>query len=238
MSNKAFPFFYDWCEEMRELDGNTFKKFVLSLSEYHKTQNKTILDEFKGLERVCLSNMINQLERIEQKRIAGRKGGKRTVENKSGAFSVLEADLKHSSSTNTNTNTNTDTNTNTNTNNSINPSLSPLKKGEAKKRKDGKSEALLEEQFNELWSIYPKKKSKVYAKQVYYKLVPSQELHKTMLEAVKRQKLDKQWQDEQFIPELSTWLNREKWNDEPTTQNKYCAIENNNVMQEIKDLLS
>jgi len=203
VSNKAFPFFYDWSDELKELDADIFKRFVLALSEYHQTKNKAIIERFKGVERVCLANMINQFDRLELKRIAGRKGGKKTVENKSGVFSVLEAGLKQASSTNTNTNTNTDTNTDTNTNNP--PLISP--QGEKKR---------LEKQFNEFWKSYPKKQGKKTAQRAYLKLKPSPELHKDILEALEKHIMSQQWQEEsgKFIPLPTTWLNQERWNDE------------------------
>lgn len=97
----------------------------------------------------------------------------------------------------------------------------------------------LENQFNEFWDVYPKKASKPYAKKIYLKIAPSAELHAIMLNAIKVQKQSKQWQDAQYIPNPSTWLNQEKWNDETTPiDNKYARLETtgNELLEIIKTI--
>ena len=193
---KGWCFFFDWVENLKNLTGDEFKAVVLEINNYAKTKQKPSV---QGAIGAVISIIVSQMERKENISVkranAGRKGA-----NVTNSFASAKVD-KHSAKVGYNNNNN---NNNTNNNNNNNT---------------------LENQFDELWSIYPKKKSKAYAKKVYYKLAPSRELHEKMLAAVKSQKQDKQWQDAQYIPELSTWLNREKWNDEPTTQNKYCVNE-------------
>ena len=71
----------------------------------------------------------------------------------------------------------------------------------------------IDKQFDEFWSLYPKKVEKKKAKAVFEKLDPDEELLKKMLDAIKKQKESDQWQ-RGFIPNPTTWLNGERWNDD------------------------
>ena len=68
--------------------------------------------------------------------------------------------------------------------------------------------------FDELYAAYPKHEDRDYALKQFEKINPDGELFHTMLEAVERQKKKKQWQDVQYVPNLSTWLHKGKWKDE------------------------
>lgn len=68
--------------------------------------------------------------------------------------------------------------------------------------------------FNEFWSAYPKKVGKQVALKSFSKLRVGRELLDKMLEAIRKQMRSEQWQDSQYIPNPSTWLNQERWNDE------------------------
>lgn len=70
------------------------------------------------------------------------------------------------------------------------------------------------ELFNEFWTAYPKKVGKQVALRSFDKLNVNREMLDKMLEAIKKQKGSNQWQDSQYIPNPSTWLNQERWNDE------------------------
>jgi len=67
--------------------------------------------------------------------------------------------------------------------------------------------------FDEFWSLYPKKVEKKKAKAVFEKLNPDEELFNTIISALKKQKESDQWQ-RGFIPNPTTWLNGERWNDD------------------------
>ena len=83
----------------------------------------------------------------------------------------------------------------------------------------------IDKQFDEFWSLYPKKVEKKKAKAVFEKLDPDEELLKKMLDAIKKQKESDQWQ-RGFVPNPTTWLNGERWNDDlpkaPQTSKKYA----------------
>lgn len=70
--------------------------------------------------------------------------------------------------------------------------------------------------FDEFWKIYPKKIGKGYARKIFLKFKPSQELLNKMVEKVTILKETEQWSKNngQFIPHPATWLNREGWDDE------------------------
>lgn len=70
------------------------------------------------------------------------------------------------------------------------------------------------ESFEKFWKIYPKKQDKQKTIKWFNKHQPNEELLKTILEKVELFKQTKQWQNKQYIPMPTTWLNGERWNDE------------------------
>jgi predicted transcriptional regulator len=70
--------------------------------------------------------------------------------------------------------------------------------------------------FEKFWEQYPRKVGKKKAEQVFIKLNPDEELLDTILVALEKHKAQKSWQDTQYIPHATTWLNQERWNDEVT----------------------
>lgn len=70
------------------------------------------------------------------------------------------------------------------------------------------------DQFRVFWGNYPRKESKEKTKQWYSKNKPSDELQTRILEALETFKKTAQWQDKQFIPHPTTWLNQKRWEDE------------------------
>ena len=96
----------------------------------------------------------------------------------------------------------------------------------------------LENQFNEFWRAYPKKQGKEYAQKCYMKQKPDAELHKIIIDAIERQKQGTQWQDIQYIPNPSTWLNRKQWEDEiESTENKYAKLNEHTDADEILKMI-
>jgi len=73
---------------------------------------------------------------------------------------------------------------------------------------------ILIERFDVFYKAYPRKVSKNQALKTWLKLKPSEELLNEMLEALKWQVGLKTWENKQFIPHPSTWLNAGKWEDE------------------------
>ena len=68
--------------------------------------------------------------------------------------------------------------------------------------------------FDSFWSEYPRKVSKKTAFKSWVKIQPSSLLVKRIMTALEQYKQTKQWQDPQYIPHPSTWLNQARWEDE------------------------
>lgn len=77
--------------------------------------------------------------------------------------------------------------------------------------------AAIDRRFDEFWTFYPKKIGKGAARKSYDKIKPSDELHKRMLAAIVTAKRSDQWTRDggQYIPNPATWLNQQRWDDEP-----------------------
>jgi hypothetical protein len=72
------------------------------------------------------------------------------------------------------------------------------------------------EMFTQFWCAYPKKRDKERAQKIFLRIKPSTELFAQMMNALESQIKSKQWQDRQYIPYPSTWLNGKRWEDEVT----------------------
>ena len=68
--------------------------------------------------------------------------------------------------------------------------------------------------FEAFWQDYPRKVGKDAARRAWSKLNPNDDLVSMMLEALKKHKRLKQWQDREYIPYPATWLNAGQWDDE------------------------
>lgn len=80
-----------------------------------------------------------------------------------------------------------------------------------------------ERRFDEFWTAYPRKVSKPAARKAFDKVKPDDELLKTMLTAIAKQKLSDQWTKDNgnYIPYPATWLNNQRWLDElPVSKQK------------------
>ena len=73
--------------------------------------------------------------------------------------------------------------------------------------------------FDEFWAVYPNKRDKSKACELWQKLAPDAALKKQIIAAVKQQAKSDEWTKDggQFVPYPSTWLRRRRWEDEPTT---------------------
>jgi len=70
--------------------------------------------------------------------------------------------------------------------------------------------------FDEFWSIYPRKVGKKTALQRWISL-NCETIKDKIIAAVKAQSKSKQWNDVQYIPHPTTWLNQGRWDDEVKT---------------------
>jgi len=76
------------------------------------------------------------------------------------------------------------------------------------------------EDFENFWEVYPKKIGKGEAFKAWRKIKPSQVLQQKIIESVYNQSKSEQWIKDkgQFVPNPSTWLNQERWDDEVKTK--------------------
>jgi|TARA_B100000315_G_scaffold225579_1_gene231947 hypothetical protein len=81
---------------------------------------------------------------------------------------------------------------------------------EIKKRKDKRSS----KSFEQFWKKYPRKVGKVKSLEAWNKINPDGVLIKTIMVSVEKHRKSKGWQDPQYIPHPSTWLNQQRWDDE------------------------
>ena len=73
-------------------------------------------------------------------------------------------------------------------------------------------EHIIDEPFHIFWTAYPRKVGKATALRAWSKLRPSPSLAETLTAALHLQAAT--WDDPQFIPHPSTWLNGRRWEDE------------------------
>jgi hypothetical protein len=97
-----------------------------------------------------------------------------------------------------------------------------------KESKKNKKEEL-EEEFEILWKLYPRKEGKTDAKKHYLKARKNKTSYETVKNGLYRYKeyLDNQGTESQFIPMGSSWFCQERWNDEYTiapTKNRKMSL--------------
>lgn len=84
-----------------------------------------------------------------------------------------------------------------------------------KKGKESKVNEIIKKQFEDFWSIYPRRVKKQKAKEWFEKNKPSEELFTIMITALKKFMNSQEWKSNggQFIPHPTTWLNQKRWED-------------------------
>lgn len=84
------------------------------------------------------------------------------------------------------------------------------------KPSEGNRHSLAHSRFEQFWKSYPRKIGKKEAESVFRKIPWSQVDFDGVMEALEMHKLSDQWQKDggQFIPHPTTWLRKERWEDE------------------------
>jgi hypothetical protein len=77
-----------------------------------------------------------------------------------------------------------------------------------------------DDRFETFWASYPRHEGKASAKKAFTALKVTDELLRTMLDAINRQKASEQWQNPKYIPMPTTWLHGRRWEDEPLRPQK------------------
>lgn len=125
--------------------------------------------------------------------------------NKNNIYSQSEIDTVSFSQEDNNSNTKKEADTKV-------PTSEKKKNTSSKKEQEEK----YLEMFNEFWKLYPKKVDKANARKKWLRLKPNDELFKTIMSALENQITFKKWHeiDKQYIPNPTTWINGERWEDE------------------------
>jgi len=74
--------------------------------------------------------------------------------------------------------------------------------------------------FDEFWKRYPRKRAKGAARKAFERIRWTPETWEKLLKALEWQA--REWTDPQFIPHPSTYLNQERWEDEPDLPPVIC----------------
>jgi hypothetical protein len=69
--------------------------------------------------------------------------------------------------------------------------------------------------FNAFWQLYPRKVAKASALKAWKKAATSEAVKDAIMAGLERQLPALRPKDRQFVPHAATWLNQERWNDEP-----------------------
>jgi len=81
-----------------------------------------------------------------------------------------------------------------------------------------KLDAVQKDRFEEFWKLYPRKRNKFDAMQVWNTLNPDDELFEAIMAGLDKAVNSKEWKEQEgrFIPYPATWLRKSRWLDEYT----------------------
>lgn len=214
--NESFVFYRSFAKALEKLPADQYKEIMTAICQYGLDGEAAELSD-PVLEAIFLL-VQPQIDANAKRRENGRKGASsRWDTSKAEADDstkmandgkVMANDSKPMATHSTNMpNANANANVNVNANN--NPPYPPLPGGGV--RKDP-----MEERFERFWSAYPKKTGKGDARKSFLKIKPSSALLERMLSALAAASASYQWQRDKgrFIPNPSTWLNQQRWEDE------------------------
>ena len=78
---------------------------------------------------------------------------------------------------------------------------------------------LAESWFNSFWNVYPKKNDKKKAKERFIKICKTEEDYQKIMAGLNKTVIPQaQAEGTKYIPLATTWLNGERWEDEPYVQ--------------------
>ena len=79
--------------------------------------------------------------------------------------------------------------------------------------------------FEDFWALYWRLVDKKKARIAYFKRVLNVETHEAILDAVQAQSAEMLAKEEKFRPHPTTWLNGERWNDQPAADEDLFGME-------------
>lgn len=211
----SFVLFTKISETVSEMTDEEKGKLFQAILDYQTTGEVPEMDKLIRLVFLPIKHDMDycaekRAEAQEQKSIAGKKSAEARAakmaekEHKSTPLNTVEQRSTPLNTAQHNGNVNVNV-----TNKDNNPPYPPLPGGGV--RKDH-----MEERFERFWSAYPKKTGKGDARKSFLKIKPSSALLERMLSALAAASASYQWQRDKgrFIPNPSTWLNQQRWEDE------------------------
>ena len=201
MKPKAFNFYLDYDENIEALSDAEVGQLTRALLKYARTGE---LPEMSPIVRVAFTPMRKQMdvefahyeEKAQALSEAGKRGAKKRWQMASDDMCqnrVVTIKDNHPITSDSHPTENKNENDNKD------------------KKREQKASVLMFERF---WNVYPKRVAKQTALKSFLKLKVTEELLQQMITALEQQIKSEQWQDARYIPNPSTWLNQERWNDE------------------------
>lgn len=99
------------------------------------------------------------------------------------------------------------------------------------KGKKMKDEILLEK-FQAFWKLYPRKDDKKATQIKFNKLNPDDEMFSGMMQALQNQIQAGMYEDKKYTPMPSTWLSKERWNNEIIIKGKTDGIYSKHITED------
>lgn len=204
MKPKAFNFYLDYIENIEDLSNEQIGILTRALLIYANTgevieMELAVKQTFKPIKKQMDIDFEKYEAKVKQCREAGANGGNKKSEN-------AKKDVANAKNNVANV---------ANAKNDV-AKCSERSEEEYKYEEEKESIISFERIFNEFWSAYPKKRNKPDAARAFKKLKVDGSLLSAMLDALKKHKKLRQWQDKQYIPNPATWLNGHMWEDEIT----------------------
>jgi hypothetical protein len=240
-NRKYFIVPLEYAEELdlftNEQRGELFRS-LLHYSAYG-TDSDSNSFPIKLMYRILKKGIDQNFEKYEEisnkRREAGRKGGiisqqnqaneskdKQSQANESKDKQNQANESKDKQNQANEANTKTITNTKTNTNNSSSAKL---------------SERVLEDEFQEIWSIYPRKEGRKNALKAYIKARKNGTSKETILNGLNAYigKIKAEKTDLQYIKHGSSWFAQECWLDDYSLKNSFEATQTEQQQEEMQE---
>lgn len=94
-------------------------------------------------------------------------------------------------------------------------------------KKNPYSPQAIQDAFDALWNVYPRRAGKKTARAAFERAVKAGTSPETILDGARRLRDDPNLPETQYVPHPSTWINREGWEDDPLPARRGSAPKSN-----------
>ena len=217
MKPKAFNFYLDYLENIEDLSDEQIGVLTRALLIYANTgevieMELAVKQTFKPIKKQMDIEFENYAQVAEKRSAAGKSGGRPKKDEKAKENSseekangsteeenIIEIKAKKA-----------------NAFLSFDEESKKSKSIENENENENENNISFVQAFDDFWNAYPKKRNKPAAERAFKRLKVNQDLLTTMLNAIKKQIKTRGWQDIQYIPNPSSWLNGRMWEDKIT----------------------